>query len=94
MEATYSAPITYTIASGNGGLGGNGGRGGPGGVGGGGGGGPSIGTWCVNTVISRELPFSAEIAQGGPGGMGNVDAGAAGVSEESLGCTFVDAGVP
>lgn len=90
VVSSFSEPNTYTIASGNGGMGGNGGAGGPGGFGGGGGGGPSVGAWCVNTVISREHAFSAEIAPGGQGGVGNVDAGATGLSQENLDCTLVE----
>ncbi|NOK15236.1 hypothetical protein HNS30_40150 [Corallococcus exercitus] len=45
-------------------------------------------------MVSLQQPFSAEIAPGGPGGRGNVDAGATGLSAESIDCTFVDAGTP
>ncbi|WP_375756224.1 hypothetical protein [Corallococcus exercitus] len=85
----------YIITSGSGGRGGNGGQGGNGGGGGGGGGGPSVGTWCVNTTITRQQSFDTELSPGGLGGLGSSDAGAAtGLSTESIDCTFVDAGTP
>jgi hypothetical protein len=86
--------VPYYVTSGDGGVGGNGGQGGKGGAGGGGGGGPSVGAWCVSSTIVKQQPFDAQIGPGGPGGPSEKDAGAVGASQESIDCTFVDAGTP
>ncbi|WP_336243851.1 hypothetical protein, partial [Corallococcus exercitus] len=64
-------------------------------AGGGGAGGPSVSVWCLGDAGVAIHDSQVVMGQGGAGGASiGGNAGPIGLTQDFVGCTFVDAGTP